>query len=311
MFSEKGLRANRVFGAVASAAMVFGTLSGALVLTDSGPANASSSSPPLQECANGGGNTHTGYPNYGSSTGNCKPVKVDPAAVALALGANAASVTANTSSSPASGSVVAAGSTVVYTIALTNSGQTDATGVTVTDAVPSGTTFVSAIAGGTNSGGTVAWTGLTVPAGGSTSVSFTVTVNSTDTGMTINNVADFTNVNDSNCPTPTCPTNAVSLVVPTQPVLPSATSVPAPTTTMAPHPRPATTPTTTTTVAPTTTTVAPTTTTVAPTTTTVAHPALAFTGAYLSRLAIAGAAAIGTGLIVFMSSNRRKRRTTR
>ncbi len=76
------------------------------------------------------------------------------------------------------GKPVGPGSTIDYTLTLKNIGNQDGTGVTITDPVPANTTFASAQDGGTLSGGTVTWSGLTVPAGGSVQVHFSVTVNS-------------------------------------------------------------------------------------------------------------------------------------
>lgn len=70
------------------------------------------------------------------------------------------------------------GSDVEYTLTLKNIGNTDATNVTITDPVPDHSTYVPASAdnGGAESGGTVTWAGLSVPAGGSISVHFSVSV---------------------------------------------------------------------------------------------------------------------------------------
>jgi uncharacterized repeat protein (TIGR01451 family) len=73
------------------------------------------------------------------------------------------------------GNPVGPSSNITYTITLRNIGNADATGVTLTDPVPANTTFVSAPAGA-NINGTVVWTNLTVPQGGSTSVQFTVSI---------------------------------------------------------------------------------------------------------------------------------------
>jgi uncharacterized repeat protein (TIGR01451 family) len=73
---------------------------------------------------------------------------------------------------------VGPGSNINYTITLRNIGNAAATGVTITDPVPANTSFVSADHGGTNVAGTVTWTGLTVPAGGSVVVHLTVRINS-------------------------------------------------------------------------------------------------------------------------------------
>ena len=74
------------------------------------------------------------------------------------------------------GTPVGPSSNVTYTLTVKNIGNANATGVTITDPVPANTTFVSADNGGTNSNGTVTWSNLTVPAGGSTSVHFTVSI---------------------------------------------------------------------------------------------------------------------------------------
>jgi uncharacterized repeat protein (TIGR01451 family) len=63
-----------------------------------------------------------------------------------------------------------------YTLTLRNIGNAGATGVTITDPLPDNTSFVSADNGGTNVSGTVTWSGLTVPAGGSVSVQLTVNI---------------------------------------------------------------------------------------------------------------------------------------
>jgi uncharacterized repeat protein (TIGR01451 family) len=71
---------------------------------------------------------------------------------------------------------VAAGGTLVYTINFENRGSAHATGVTVTDTVPAGLTFVSATAGGAPSGGNVVWNigDLGIGGVGELEVTFTV-----------------------------------------------------------------------------------------------------------------------------------------
>ncbi|MDX6290998.1 MAG: hypothetical protein QOH50_73 [Kribbellaceae bacterium] len=63
-----------------------------------------------------------------------------------------------------------------YTITLANIGNADATGVKLTDPIPKGTTFLAADSGGRNLGGVASWTGLTVPAGGTTTVHLSVNI---------------------------------------------------------------------------------------------------------------------------------------
>lgn len=79
------------------------------------------------------------------------------------------------SSSPASGTAVTDGDTITYTLTYSNAGNIPAA-VTVTDAVPAGTTYVDGSAGdGVLSGGVLTWS-VEVPAGGEAAVSFSVTV---------------------------------------------------------------------------------------------------------------------------------------
>ncbi|HEX8001263.1 MAG TPA: DUF5979 domain-containing protein [Mycobacteriales bacterium] len=90
---------------------------------------------------------------------------------------------------PASGSAVTDGATITYTLAYANAGNIPAT-VTITDEIPDGTTYVAdSSGGGVLADGELSWT-VEVPAGGSGTVSFQVTV---DTGLddpfTIRNVA--------------------------------------------------------------------------------------------------------------------------
>ena len=74
---------------------------------------------------------------------------------------------------------VGPGSALDYAITLSNVGTGDASGVTLTDRVPSGTSFASASDGGTAAGQTVTWSGLAVPAGGSVTVALHLTISPT------------------------------------------------------------------------------------------------------------------------------------
>jgi len=71
---------------------------------------------------------------------------------------------------------VQAGSLLTYTIVVNNSGNADATGVTITDTIPTDTAFAWADSGGTLLGDGVQWTGKVVNAGGSLTATFVVTV---------------------------------------------------------------------------------------------------------------------------------------
>jgi len=83
----------------------------------------------------------------------------------------------------------APGASISYTIAVTNSGNTNATGVAVRDVLPFGVSFVSASGFGTYNSGTGIWTVGNVPVG----VTRTLTINVTVTagaGTTIQNEAE-------------------------------------------------------------------------------------------------------------------------
>jgi uncharacterized repeat protein (TIGR01451 family) len=182
-------------------------------------------------------------------------------------------LTAVKSSSPADGSNVVRGETITYSIKLSNSGMLDATNVTVTDDVPTGTTYVagSASNGGSLSGSAITWSGLTVPAGGSATLTFKVTVDSTDTsGEVIPNHALFTDVHTPGCSTATCDTNTVKVTV----VVPTVVTVPL--------------------VVTTTTTKAP------------VKGKLAFTGADTMKFIDGGLVALGIGGLLVLSSRRRR-----
>jgi uncharacterized repeat protein (TIGR01451 family) len=128
------------------------------------------------------------------------------------------------SSNPVSGSTVALGSTVTYSLLLTDSGTMAATNVTVTDTVPVGSTYVnnSATCGGeptctvTESAGVVTWSDINVAPGAANAVTITfqVTINTNDVnGQVISNVAVFTNEGTPGCTTATCHTNTVTVTV--------------------------------------------------------------------------------------------------
>jgi uncharacterized repeat protein (TIGR01451 family) len=73
-----------------------------------------------------------------------------------------------------SGVPVGPGRDIHYRISVRNAGNQDATGVSIDDPLPAHTSFVSASDGGTASGGTVHWSGLTVRAGDTTGVDLVV-----------------------------------------------------------------------------------------------------------------------------------------
>jgi uncharacterized repeat protein (TIGR01451 family) len=71
---------------------------------------------------------------------------------------------------------VDAGADLTYTLTVSNAGPNDGTNTVVTDMVPAGTSFVSADAGGIESGGMVTWNLGDVASGGSTTVHLVVHV---------------------------------------------------------------------------------------------------------------------------------------
>lgn len=88
--------------------------------------------------------------------------------------------------------LVEAGGQIVYTLEYANTGNANATGVTLTDWLPAHTSFVSASDGGTESGGLVSWPLADLPAGASGSVSLTVAVdNPLDNATRIFNIASL------------------------------------------------------------------------------------------------------------------------
>ena len=112
-------------------------------------------------------------------------LNLDPANRNLAAGTHgrgawtmhdAATVPALVVSKADAGVPVGPGKHIDYTITVSNIGNADATGVTVTDPIPGHTSFTSAGDGGVLSHGKVRWTGKTVAAGASITLHFTVTI---------------------------------------------------------------------------------------------------------------------------------------
>jgi uncharacterized repeat protein (TIGR01451 family) len=85
------------------------------------------------------------------------------------------------------------GATIIYTITVTNQSSTeDATGVVVTDALPSGVTYVSDNGGGSYVSGTGVWTVGSLTATSSDTLNITATVDAATAGTTITNTATRT-----------------------------------------------------------------------------------------------------------------------
>ncbi|NJO92735.1 MAG: DUF11 domain-containing protein, partial [Chloroflexia bacterium] len=96
------------------------------------------------------------------------------------------------------------GDNVVFTLAVTNNGPSAATGVSVTDNLPSGYTYVSDDGGGAYSGGI--WTIGNLANGATATLNITVTVNPsgnfTNTAMVTGNETDPDGTDDSDSNTP-------------------------------------------------------------------------------------------------------------
>ncbi|MGN8176446.1 DUF7507 domain-containing protein [Flavobacterium sp. 22076] len=69
------------------------------------------------------------------------------------------------------------GSQIDFTITVTNNGPDNAAGVSTKDVLPSGYTFVSADNGGTLTGNTITWPALSITAGTSVALQYTVKIN--------------------------------------------------------------------------------------------------------------------------------------
>jgi uncharacterized repeat protein (TIGR01451 family) len=122
------------------------------------------------------------------------------------------------------GNPVGAGTNLDYTIKVRNVGNTDATGVVVRDPLPESTSFVSASNGGTSARGAVSWSGLTIPAGGSVSLSLTVRISPSlkktvtqivNDRITVNS-AEHASTSSSPHATPIAPAHGAALTPATQ-----------------------------------------------------------------------------------------------
>jgi uncharacterized repeat protein (TIGR01451 family) len=82
---------------------------------------------------------------------------------------------------------------VTYTVTVTNNGTLDNSGIEVTDVLPAGVTFVSALPSqGSYSSGTGVWTVGSLTAGSAAALDLTVTVDPGTAGQTITNTASVT-----------------------------------------------------------------------------------------------------------------------
>jgi uncharacterized repeat protein (TIGR01451 family) len=91
---------------------------------------------------------------------------------------------------------VALGGQVVYTITLTNHGDTEAMNVVMTDIIPVSLTVLTVQGGGTATGNTVSWTG-SILGNSSKTISFTAALSSSPSlfGQSVSNTVAFTSAN--------------------------------------------------------------------------------------------------------------------
>jgi uncharacterized repeat protein (TIGR01451 family)/fimbrial isopeptide formation D2 family protein len=132
----------------------------------------------------------------GINTNTAGATGVDPGSPSRPVGSNisSAAVTLNKPQIAISKSVdvptPGVGSVVTFTVLVTNTGNENLTGGTVTDALPAGLTFVSASGGGIHAAGVVTWSGLVVTAGGSVSLTVNARVDkNTPSGQALINSA--------------------------------------------------------------------------------------------------------------------------
>jgi len=80
---------------------------------------------------------------------------------------------------------VQAGETFSYTITVTNTSTVNATDVNVTDSLPTNTSFITASDSGTHSNGVVTWSGLSIAAGATKTLTLTIRVNDSTADNTV------------------------------------------------------------------------------------------------------------------------------
>lgn len=95
---------------------------------------------------------------------------------------------------PVGGAVADVGDQVTFAIVVGNAAEStvNATGVTVTDTLPSGMTFVSASAGGTHDNGTVTWSIASIAPGESVTLDLVVEITSAGAGQDLVNTVSVT-----------------------------------------------------------------------------------------------------------------------
>src|SRR5256712_182310 len=201
-----------------------GSLAGGVVTWNVGSVNAGSSgtvtltvkvSSPL---ANGTVITNTGW----TIDSNESLPQTGPNATTTVASAPVLSVSKTAAPNP-----VNAGGNITYTLTYSNSGNENATGVVLSDAIPANTTFVSASAPGAPAGGVVTWNIGNLAAGTSGSATLVVRGNSPLANGTVINNGSFQIDPNETAPTAGAP---VTVTV-------NSTPIPSISKTDAPHPR--------------------------------------------------------------------------
>ena len=113
----------------------------------------------------------SGQPGFGS-----RVIGTGASAVVIPTAADVQIVKTLTGESGNLPLVAEPGETLTYTLTLSNAAGADALNYSVIDQLDPNTVFVSASNGGSHAGGSVVWSGLTVPAGGSLSLTVVVSV---------------------------------------------------------------------------------------------------------------------------------------
>lgn len=145
------------------------------------------------------------------------PPPCPPAGLQCVVVPTAGAVTLAKSVRDADGDGVAEpGEQLTYAIVLTNGNGSDATNYAVTDPIDANTVFVSADNGGTFAAGVVSWSGLTVPANGTLTLTVVVrVVDPVPPGVTrIGNVVYETGTTPPDCAATPQPANCTSIEVP-------------------------------------------------------------------------------------------------
>ncbi len=112
----------------------------------------------------------------GGTPPDCSSAPLPPECVVLPTAGEVAIAKVLLSESGSQPGVAEPGETLVYGIHLNNAGGSPVSGYGVSDPLDPNVNFVGADHGGVYAAGTVTWTGLTIPTGGSLSLQVTVTV---------------------------------------------------------------------------------------------------------------------------------------